>query len=206
MLEFKVKQLDNIKFDVNELIEYFHQLEQHYQHLKWTVPEDFDRKTHRVEEIYSWAIQSNMLDPTKPCPPYHIQKVEDRDPTDSFQVATELIFGFGKKIVDTFPNVRQTVIACHPTGTFIDQHIDSDNYIKVHIPIKTNPQSYFIFGEEKFNLLVGNAYLINTALMHGTDNQGDTERVHLIFKLSVSDAEELMATEYILSPNQLTKS
>lgn len=203
MLEFKVKKLDNIKFDINELIDYFHKLEHDYQHLKWTVPDDMNRLTHRVDEVYSWAIQSNMKDPSKPCPPYHIQNVDDRDPSDSFQIPTDLLFGFGKKIVDTFPNVRQTVIACHPPGTFIDQHIDSENFVKVHIPIKTNPNSYFIYGEEKFNLEVGNCYLINTATMHGTDNQGDSDRVHLIFKISEEDAKHLMETEYILDPKLL---
>lgn len=198
MLEFKVKKLENIKFNIDELIGYFHTLENEYQHLKWTVPEDFDTLTHKVDYMYSWAIQSNLKDPSKPCPPYHIQDKESRDPDDSFQVPTDLIFGFGKKIVDSFPNVRQTVIACHPPGTFIDQHIDTENFVKIHIPIKTNKDSYFTFGDEKFNLEVGNAYLINTALMHGTDNQGDTDRVHLIFKITEEDARHILDTEYIL--------
>ena len=198
MFEFKIKKLDNIKFNVNELIGYYHKLENDYQHMKWTVPDDMDRLTHRVEEVYSWAIQSNLKDPTKPCPPYHIQNVDDRDPSDSFQIPTELIFGFGKKIIDSFPDVRQTVIACHPPNTFIDQHVDSDNFVKIHIPIITNSDSYFIFGEEKFNLEAGNAYLINTSLMHGTDNQGSSDRIHLIFKISVEDARHIMETEYIL--------
>jgi hypothetical protein len=198
MLKFKVKKLENIKFDTNELVEYFHKLETDYQHLKWTVPDGMNKLTHKVDNMYSWAIQSNMKDPSKPCPPYHIENKEDSDLNDSFQVPTELIFGFGKKIVDSFPNIRQTVITCHPPNTFIDQHIDSDNYVKVHIPIKTNKNSYFIFEDEKFNLEVGNAYLVNTALMHGTDNQGDSDRIHLIFKITEEDALHLMETEYIL--------
>lgn len=198
MLEFKIKKLDNVKFDINELIDYFYTLEKDYQHLKWTVPENLDPLTHRISELYSWAIQSNLKDPTKPCPPYHIQNVEDRDQNDSFQVPTELIFGFGKKIIDSFPNVRQTVIACHPPGTFIDQHIDSEEFVKIHIPIKTNNDSFFIFGEEKFNLEVGNAYLVNTAMMHGTENNGDTDRIHLIFKITEEDAKHIIETEYVL--------
>lgn len=198
MLEFKVKQLDNIKFDINELIEYYNILVRDYQHMKWTVPSDFDTLTHRVDDIYSWAIQSNLKDPSKPCSPYHIQDKESRDINDSFQVPTELIFGFGKKIIDTFPNVRQTVIACHPPESFIDQHIDTDKYVKIHIPIITNSNSYFSFGDEDYNLLVGTAYMINTALMHGTDNKGDSDRVHLIFKITEEDARVILDTEYIL--------
>lgn len=162
-------------------------------------PQNFDTLTHRVDEIYSWAIQSNLKDPSKPCPPYHIQDKESRDPSDSFQVPTELIFGFGKKIIDNFPNVRQTVIACHPPGSFIDQHIDTEQFVKIHIPIKTNEHSYFVFGEEEFNLEVGNMYLINTSLMHGTDNQGDSDRIHLICKMTESEARLLIETSIDLT-------
>jgi hypothetical protein len=148
--------------------------------------------------MYSWAIQSNLKDPSKPCPPYHIQDKESRDPSDSFRIPTELIFGFGKKIVDSFPNVRQTVIAGHPPGSFIDQHVDTDKFVKIHIPIITNSNSYFSFGDENYNLSVGNAYMINTALMHGTDNRGETDRVHLIFKITEEDARTILNTEYVL--------
>lgn len=198
MFDFKIKKLTNIKFDIEELINYFHELEKNYQHLKWTVPDDLDALTHRIDEIYSWAIQSNLKDPTQPCPPYHIQKKEDRDPSDSFQVPTELIFGFGKKIIDEFPNVRQTIIACHPPGTFIDQHTDTEKFVKIHIPIKTNENSFFVFGDEKFNLEVGNAYMINTTLMHGTENNGTTDRIHLIFKITEEDARHILKTDYVL--------
>lgn len=203
MLEFKIKKLDNIKFDINELIDYFYSLEKDYQHLKWSVPENLDPLTHRISNLYSWAIQSNLKDPSKPCPPYHIQNVEDRDQNDSFQIPTELIFGFGKKIIDSFPNVRQTIITGHPPGTFIDQHIDSEEFVKIHIPIKTNNDSFFIFGEEKFNLEVGNAYIVNTAMKHGTENNGDTDRIHLIFKITEEDAKHVLTTEYILDPKLL---
>lgn len=198
MLEFKVKQLDNITFNSEELIDYFNTLVSDYQHMKWTVPDDMDTLTHRVDNIYSWAIQSNLKDPSKPCPPYHIQDKESRDPSDSFQIPTELIFGFGKKIIDTFPNVRQTVIACHPAGSFIDQHVDTDKFVKIHIPIITNDKSYFSFGDEDFNLEVGNAYMINTALLHGTDNRGDSDRVHLIFKITEEDAKTILNSKYLL--------
>lgn len=198
MLEFKVKQLANIKFNMIELLEYYNTLVSDYQHLKWTVPSTMNTLTHRVDSMYSWAIQSNLKDPTLPCPPYHIQDKELVDSKDTFQVPTDLIFGYGRKILDTFPNVRQTVIACHPPDTFIDQHIDTEQFVKIHVPIITNSQSYMVFGDELYNLRVGSMYMINTSYMHGVHNRGTTDRVHLIFKITLSDAQNILNLEYSL--------
>jgi hypothetical protein len=197
-MKFKVIKLDNVKFSHNELIEYYNKIVENYQHLKWTVDTDFDVKTHKVSEIYSWAIQSNLKDPTKPCPPYHVKDDNDVHPDNTFTVPTELIFGFAKKIIESFPDVRQTVIAGHPPGTQIDLHIDNDEFIKIHIPIKTNNKSYFNFEDEKFVLEEGSAYLINTALMHGVENIGDSDRIHFIFKMPVSAISKIVNREYIL--------
>lgn len=198
MFNFKVKQLDNIKFNHGELLDYYNTVVKKYQHLKWTVDSRVDTKTHRVSDMYSWAIQSNLKDPSKPCPPYHIKKDDDTIESDEFNVETELNFGFAKKVIDTFSNIRQTVIAAHPPETRIDLHTDTDNFVKVHIPIVTNDKSYFNFEDEVFNLKTGHAYLINTSLLHGTHNAGDTDRVHFIFKIPVTEVDNLLNNEWIL--------
>jgi hypothetical protein len=198
MLDFKIKRLDNIKFAHHELLAYYEKVKDKYQHLKWTVDSTVDTKTHTVGNMYSWAIQSNLKDPSKPCPPYHIKNDDEIIESNTFDVETELNFGFAKKIIDTFPNIRQTVIAAHPPNTKIDLHTDTDNFVKVHIPIITNDQSYFVFEDENFNLEVGHAYLINTSIPHGTNNLGNTDRVHFIFKIPVSEIDTVTNNEYIL--------
>jgi hypothetical protein len=198
MLDFKVKRLDNIKFAHHELLAYYEKVRDKYQHLKWTVDSSIDTKNHKANNMYSWAIQSNLKDPNKPCPPYHIKHDDDVIESDTFDVETVLNFGFGKKILDTFSDVRQTVIAAHPPGTSIDLHIDNPKFIKVHIPIITNDKSYFQFEGENINLEVGHAYLINTTIPHGTLNEGDTDRIHLIFKIPTTFIDELLNNEYIL--------
>ncbi len=198
MIDFKVKTLDNIIFNHAELIDYYNVVVEKYQHLKWTVTEDIDTKTHNVKNMYSWAIQSNLKDAYKPCPPYHIKNDDEVIERNTFDVETELNFGFAKKILDTFSNIRQTVIAAHPPGTSIDLHTDNDEFVKVHIPILTNKESYFCFEDEKIHLEVGKAYLINTTLPHGTINNGDTDRIHFIFKIPTSSINEIINGEYIL--------
>jgi aspartyl/asparaginyl beta-hydroxylase (cupin superfamily) len=202
MHNFTIKKLENIKFNHNELLDYYNKIVKDYQHLKWTVTNDYDTKTHNVDNVYSWAIQSNLKDPTKPCPPYHIKHDSEVIESHSFDVETELNFGFGKKILDTFKGIRQTVIAAHPPGTVVDFHTDNAEFIKVHIPIITNEKSYFLFENEKFNLEVGNAYLVNTALPHGTSNEGDEDRVHFIFKIPKDSVDELLKYEYILDASK----
>lgn len=203
MLDFKIKRLDNIKFAHHELLMYYEKVREKYQHLKWTVDSTVDTKTHEVENMYSWAIQSNLKDPSKPCPPYHIKNDNETIESNTFDVETELNFGFAKKIIDTFPNIRQTVIAAHPPKTKIDLHTDTDNFVKVHIPIITNEKSYFVFEDEQFNLEVGHVYLINTSLPHGTTNLGDSDRVHFIFKIPVTEVDNILNNEFILDVSLL---
>lgn len=202
-MNFKVIKLPNIKFSHKELLEYYNKVVEKYQHLKWKIDDSVDVKTHQVSKMYSWAIQSNLKDPTLPCPPYHIKKDDQIHPNNDFKIPTDLIFGFADKVITTFPNVRQTVITAHPPGTKIDLHIDSDRFLKIHIPIKTNNKSYFVFEDEKFLLEEGNAYLVNTSLMHGTENLGDTDRIHFIFKINISDVDTILNNEWILDPQLL---
>lgn len=197
-MDFKVKKLSNIQFDPAELLDYYNTVKDLFPQLMWTVPNNFDTKTHNVSKMYSWAIQSNLKDPTKPCPPYHIDGIDNVDALDSFSVPTALIFGFAKKLISALPNIRQTSIAGHPPGTRIDLHPDNDEFLKIHIPIKTNPNAWFCFEDEKFNLEVGSAYMINTIIPHGTDNLGTTDRVHLIFKFPIADAGNILNTDYTI--------
>ena len=198
MNDFKVIELDNLIFSIEELQSYYETVKEKYHHLKWVVNNSIDIKDHKVENIYGWAIQSNFKDPTIPCPPYHIQKDENTHPDNNFDVPTELIFGFSRKIIKSFPNVRQTVIAGHPPGTVINLHIDNDEFFKIHIPIHTNNDSYFNFEDEKFLLKEGKAYLINTSLKHGVDNSGNTDRVHLIFKIKKNDVDLILKKRWVL--------
>lgn len=170
----------NITFDLSEALEYFDELKKSYAHLKWTTEysndvEDADK--HQLDGFYGWGIQSNLMDLSAPCPPYNVHKEKGDQYRD-----TELVFGFVKKLKTFFPEVRQLGIAVHPPGIEIAQHIDNDEYFKIHIPLITNPSAYFIFGESKHVMLPGTMYLVETKLPHGTCNYGTTDRVHLIFK------------------------
>lgn len=78
------------------------------------------------------------------------------------------------------------MLAKLPAHSKISLHIDpykSSNYThKIHIPIKTNPHVEFLVGHKRYHLLEGYAYEVNNKAIHGVNNHGDSERIHLIFE------------------------
>jgi hypothetical protein len=194
MLNFKIRRLDNIKFSYQELLDYYHTIKSNYQHMKWTPPTDMS------DMAYCWSIQTKMKDPSIPCSPYHWPGDDEKDFNSDFDTPTDMLFGFGQKILDTFSKVKQTVITVHRPGTKLPWHIDSETYLedhwKIHLPIETNHQSYFQYEGEEFVLAAGHAYLVNTSINHATDNRGTTERAHLIFKVPVTTIPDILNNQY----------
>lgn len=193
-MDFKIRQLDNIVFSVDELLSYYATLKERYQHLKWVPPGDM------AAQAYSWAIQTKLKDPSLPCGPYHWPGEDTSQYNNRYDTPTDMIFGFAKKLMDKFPEAKQMNLTTHAPGTIIDFHIDKEleleDHFKIHLPIETNEQSVFQFEGEEFHLKVGCAYLVNTGIPHGTNNKGTTERAHLIFKVPVRTINNILTTHY----------
>ena len=64
----------------------------------------------------------------------------------------------------------------------IDQQTDSWKF-RVHVPITTNPLCMMLFEDEEVHFEVGTAYKFNTLAMHGANNLGRTDRVHLMYDI-----------------------
>jgi predicted protein tyrosine phosphatase len=179
----KFIQIINYKVDLDNLLSYYYSLENSYQSFKWTLEyanEVIGTEKHKLNGVYGWGIQSNLEDLSKPCPPYDIHKNGLKDYRN-----TELVFGFAKKLIKRFPYARQLGVAVHPKHVSISQHVDNDEFVKVHFPIISNTESYFCFGEYKYFLKPGCGYLVDTRFRHGTIQNGDRTRVHLLMKIPV---------------------
>jgi len=109
-----------------------------------------------------------------------------------------MMFGFARKLKEQFPYIRQLGISAHPPGVRIGRHIDSPEYIKIHIPITSDPESYFIFDDERFVFELGKMYLVNTTLPHSTHNLGKTTRIHMLFKVPQERYTEILDMDNIL--------
>ena len=100
--------------------------------------------------------------------------------------------GYWNEILDTFKSqpTRTRLANCAPHFG-IDPHIDyNTSYsIRVHIPIITNQDSFLCVKVDgkthKMHCPAdGRVYFMNTGLVHWAENNGDTERVHLVISLN----------------------
>ncbi len=52
----------------------------------------------------------------------------------------------------------------------------------MHVPVVTNPGAWMCFkGTGRVHFEAGKAYSFDTLVMHNYGNDGDTDRVHLLF-------------------------
>jgi hypothetical protein len=193
-----IKEIKKLKIKVNlkELQEYYAVVQKDYQHLCWKF-KDFNNVEqgvggHILSDSYGWALQSNLEDLDKPCPPYNITKETRTEYRD-----TTVMFGIAKRLKDHFPYAHQFSISVHPPGTMINFHTDSDKFLKVHIPIHTNPQAYFVFEPNRRYVFTadGSMILVNTNIKHSTSNQGNSDRVHLFFKIPLEREKDIINLE-----------
>jgi hypothetical protein len=188
--KYKFIQPIKFKFMLDELLDYYYNIEQNYQHLKWSldyVDEIVGAEKHRLDGVYGWGIQSNLDDLSKPCPPYDIHKKGS-----VIYRNTELVFGFAQALLDRFPYARQMGIAVHPMQVNIKEHVDNSEYVKIHFPIISTDNSYFCFGEYCFVLDPGLGYLIDTRYPHHTNQLGQGLRAHLLIKLPIDKIDDAL--------------
>lgn len=64
----------------------------------------------------------------------------------------------------------------------IDPYLSSNFTHKIHIPIKTNPKVEFWVDRQRYHFQEGYAYEVNNKALHGGINNGEEERINLIFE------------------------
>ena len=74
-----------------------------------------------------------------------------------------------------------------PAGKKVGKHNDHGDYLDVvrrfHIPIFTNDNVVFTINNEFKNMKVGECWEINNSKVHDVSNNGNTDRVHLLFDI-----------------------
>ena len=112
------------------------------------------------------------------------------------------MFGLMNKLIDMLSekSLRQMLIAKHPSGLVVRTHTDGPAK-KLHIPLFTNKDAFFTFGENRerrYHMEVGKIYIINPLGPHGTENLGDTDRVHLLSRVDFDFIPELLKLKGII--------
>jgi hypothetical protein len=88
-------------------------------------------------------------------------------------------------------------------GLHVDRPIESAYPHKIHIPITTNPDTKFLLDDQSYHLEVGKAYEVNNRTLHGGVNEGDSDRIHLIFAYYDRTMNEIKANDPELFAAQL---
>jgi len=155
--------------------------------------------------ISGWSI-SWPVDRDIPCPSKsqanqdmypEIRELDEKEFYEQSKPMEHYKFGVLNEIIDTFgPRaLRQMLMAVHPPGLMVNTHTDG-LVRKLHIPFYTNPDAVFVFGENRervYPMEVGKAYIINTLVPHGTENLGDTERVHLLSRIDLDYVPRMLS-------------
>lgn len=105
-------------------------------------------------------------------------------------VLAEATAGYGYSRGE-FPRV---MLARMAPGGIIQPHQDANPAAKwphkIHIPIETNDQVIFFIGGKPYHLPAGEAVEVNNMAVHGVENRGTTDRIHLIFEYFDLDQPE----------------
>jgi hypothetical protein len=198
--------------DVELLEDYYNVLNTTYKHLEfhfklkeYLLPEIYETyaKTGRVGnyegDVSGWSA-SWPADRDVPCAgkrhvnpekypellKYNLDAEADNFYSDS-KIMELYKFGLVKKLLDTYSEkaLRQLLVSRHGPGAQVHTHTDG-SYKKLHIPMITNDDAYFVFGpngERRYNMVPGKVYMINPSVPHGTINLGSTDRVHILSRI-----------------------
>lgn len=105
--------------------------------------------------------------------------------------------------LDRCPDVRATLdrFQCEllsarflrlAAGSVIKEHSDynlahEDGELRIHIPVRTNPDVEFILDGVPVRMCEGEAWYLDLNLKHRVSNLGSTDRIHLVVDCVVND-------------------
>lgn len=198
--------LTNLDFtvDIGELREYYKELKEHHNDLNWSwtkcggdVVEQWRDAAYSDPTnllTHGWAIQSNLKDITLPCPPWNISKHETVEYRN-----TKLAFGIVERLQSVIPYGYRWAVSVQPPGGKVSLHSDQEDELTVWIPIHTDGVAItFVTSEKNIGYCLdsdGNAYLLDTSILHFTYNHSTQDRVTIIFRLNIKYLPQLLAVE-----------
>lgn len=125
--------------------------------------------------------------------PYGIRKDPHQDRTDDVVRVLEAFEPANQWMKNTYPDY--TFIKCEINwlfpGDMLPYHRDPnwwhEHSHRIHIPVTTNPDCFWLVEGRETHLDVGRHYEINNRRFHAMINRGTTPRLHLVFDLLEND-------------------
>jgi hypothetical protein len=92
------------------------------------------------------------------------------------------------ELMPNFPGCKDTSrsITVLNAGDYVPYHTDncfSDWITRIHVPIVTNPHTWFLIDGLAHHMEVGMSYQVNPSKPHAVSNAGDATRIHLMFDI-----------------------
>jgi len=205
----------NYSIDINALQDWFKTLETDFSYLKYDFNKmhnllNLELSKQMVEQgycgyycgpIYGYTL-AWPIERYEPLPP-PVQANLDLFPEvnlDTFNTDAKILskvrFGYFDYLVNDLGEdvFRQLVVTNHLPKMYIRQHIDS-KVLKLHIPIFTDENAVFHFGKNKernYHMKAGKAYILNPGDWHGTENNSNVTRSHIITRIAEEKVLELI--------------
>lgn len=206
----------NYELDPQKLSNWFQQFSKDNAHLKFS----FDRYPEKIElsiskkmveqgycgyycgpiEGITLAWPKERYEPLPPptqANPEIYSEVNYETFIDDAKIMTKFKAGYLKEMIDILgeDSFRQCIITIHHPGMYIKQHIDS-KILKLHIPVETHDNAFFHFGKNrelgKYNMKLGKIYILNTGDWHGTTNESDLKRSHIITRIMPDQIQKII--------------
>lgn len=92
---------------------------------------------------------------------------------------------FINSLIEKFKMYRTRVMTLDPRRCY-SYHQDSS--YRIHIPVVSNPKTWLMIDEQLYKLRVGEAYIVNTKMIHTAINCYSEPRTHIVGCISEEDA------------------
>lgn len=115
---------------------------------------------------------------------YQYEKPEYRELYAELRDALEPVIDYVGRYYKNNGFIVRLILAKLVAGGKIPRHTDAGfsllNSHRIHLPIITNDDVVFFVGGEELNMRTGELWEINNGTVHGVENRGAQDRVHLI--------------------------
>jgi hypothetical protein len=177
----------NLKIDVDKAQEYFLTLKNDFQHKKWEA-------NIQDKKIFGWSL--HILNGVTGNYGFYDAKTEPLGIENYYR--SEICFGWAEDILNLFPYGYRAGVGISPPGTVVPPHIDENwkDMMRLHIPIFTNTSYVWHTHLPDFHMKLGNAYIVDTSNLHGTTNNGDTDRVHFGMNIPRNNVDDVLKFLY----------
>ncbi len=193
----------NLKFNLDDALEYYNILKKDLNHLSWVYREHHNEPAmidpkNNMDDVKGWGLQTIYDDPSFP---YHC----DLDPHDDgpeYFKDTPMVFGFFKRFIDMLKQPYRSFLFVWPSGQYIGKWMSHDPpHVFVALILQSNKDcyAYSYQSEEKVPLETGDVYLVDTTQYAAElRNDGEQDFIFIVTSVPVEYKQELIDLKGII--------